>query len=112
MTATASGSATAWARKLIGNGADPHVIAAWMRLELDADPLAFAGLMTDREIALVRLRQISRKAQVLAPAIRGLAPVIRRLNAAIAAVYGPGAAMPAHVEAAITHALKEARNAH
>lgn len=102
--------ATVWARKLIGNGADPHTIVAWMRAELDADPLAFAGLMTDREIALVRLRQISRKAQALTPAIRGLVPVIRRLNAALAAAMtGHPTGMPAEVEASITNALKEIR---
>lgn len=112
MTAV-DGSATAWTLALMRNGADPEFIAAYMVTELAADPLVYQALMTDREIEIVRRRQLLLKFRDLAPALRALGPVFGRLSAAVAAINtGQPTGMPPEVEARITAALKETRDAH
>lgn len=109
---TVDNSATAWTLALMRNGADPELIAAYMTTELAADPLAYRALMTDREVAAVQLRQLGQKVHDLAPAFRGLAPVIGRLTAGLVAIgVGHPTGMPPAVDARITNALKEARHA-
>lgn len=76
--AVVDNSATAWARMLIANGADPQLIEAWIRHELAVDPLAFRALMTPDEIAAVQLRVIAGQVRIAFHSRHGRLPVGRR----------------------------------
>lgn len=67
--AAVDNSATAWARMLIANGADPKLIEAWIRHEVALNPLAFRALMTPDEIAAVQLRVMAGQVRVAFTAV-------------------------------------------
>ena len=71
-------TATAWLRRLVADGFDPHTTAAWMRLELDRDPLVFRELMTEGEVILTALRQSYVRIHAMTESFRDLADAAHR----------------------------------